>query len=309
MEWYYIVLICLGALIVLYFITTFYAYIKTFTNPKDRKMQNVENSLYKSYKEYFARRKEIFDSYKKEEISIQSRDNLTLRGIYVENKIKDKIVIIFHGFKSKGDSDILLSYDFYKLGYSMIIVDQRAHGKSDGKYIGMGILERFDVLEWIKYTINRFGENIKILLGGTSMGSATIMMASELIKDEQVKGIVADCGFSSCYDEVRFCLSKLPSFPIMQTINLYSRLFAKYDMRKVTSKDSLSKSDIPIFITHGKNDTFVPCINAEICYNASRSKIKDMVCFDNSIHASSYADHSDEYDKKVREFLGKIDFW
>ena len=140
MEWYYIVLICLGALIVLYFITTFYVYIKTFTNPKDRKMQNVENALYKSYKEYFARRKEIFDSYKKEEISIQSRDNLTLRGIYVENKIKDKIVIIFHGFKSNGDSDILLSYDFYKLGYSMIIVDQRAHGKSDGKYIGMGIL-------------------------------------------------------------------------------------------------------------------------------------------------------------------------
>ena len=116
MELYYIVLICLGALIVLYFITTFYAYIKTFTNPKDRKIQNVENSPYKSYKEYFARRKEIFDSYKKEEISIQSRDNLTLRGIYVENKIKDKIVIIFHGFKSKGDSDILLSYDFYKLG-------------------------------------------------------------------------------------------------------------------------------------------------------------------------------------------------
>ena len=68
MEWYYIVLICLGALIVLYFITTFYVYIKTFTNPKDRKMQYVENSLYKSYKEYFARRKEIFDSYKKVEI-------------------------------------------------------------------------------------------------------------------------------------------------------------------------------------------------------------------------------------------------
>lgn len=308
MEWYYIILICFGGLIVLYFVATLIAYFKTFTNPKSRKMQNVDNSPYKSYKEYFVKRREIFDTYKKEDISIKSRDNLTLRGIYVENEIKDKIVIIFHGFKSKGDSDILFSYDFYKLGYSLIIVDQRAHGKSDGKYIGMGILERYDVLEWIKYAINRFGDNISILLGGTSMGSATIMMASELIKDKQVKGIVADCGFSSCYDEVRFCLRKLPSFPIMHTINLYSRLFAKYDMKKVTSKKSLENSKIPLLITHGKNDTFVPCNNAEICYNASKSEIKEMYFFDDSIHATSYADHSEEYDKRVRDFLNKIDF-
>ena len=162
--------------------------------------------------------------YKKEPISVKSRDNLTLRGVYIENKIKDKLVIIFHGFKSQGESDILMSYDFLKLGYSAIIVDQRGHGKSDGKYIGMGILERYDVLTWIDYAINRFGKDIKILLDGTSMGGTTVMMSSELIKAKQVKGIVADCGFSSCYDEVRYCLRKLPSIPIMQTVNLYSKL-------------------------------------------------------------------------------------
>ena len=308
MECYHYILIALAFLLIIYFITTFIAYYKTFTNPKSRKMKKVKNSPYLPYKDFISKRKEEFESYNKEEVSIKSRDNLTLRGIYIENKVKDKIVLIFHGFKSKGDSDILLSYDFYKLGYSLLVVDQRGHGKSDGKYIGMGILERYDVLGWIEYAINRFGTNINILLGGTSMGSATIMMASELIKAKQVKGIIADCGFSSCYDEIKYCLKGLPSFPIMQTINLYSKLFAKYNMKETTAEKSLANSDIPILIVHGKKDSFVPCTNANKCYDASKSQIKELVCFDNSIHGTSYADNTKEYDKKVSIFLKQINF-
>ena len=127
-------------------------------------------------------------------------------------------------------------------------------------------------------------------------------------KPKQVKGIVADCGFPSCYDEVRYCLRKLPSFPIMQTVNLYSKLFAKYDMKEITSEKSLANSEIPILLVHGKKDDFVPYTNCEKCYNASKSKIKDYILFDNAIHASSYADNSSQYDDKVKNFLEKIDF-
>ena len=308
MEWYVYLLLAVVFLIVVYFISTFIAYKKAFTNPKSRKVQNIDNTPYKAYKEFIGKQKELYEAYKKEPISVNSKDNLTLRGVYIENKIKDKIVIIFHGYKSNGESDILMSYDFLKLGYSAIVVDQRGHGKSDGKYIGMGILERYDVLTWIDYAIDRFGENIEILLNGISMGAATVMMASELVKSKQVKGIVADCGFSSCYDEVRYCLRKLPSFPIMQIVNLYSRIFAKYDMKETTSAKSLANSEIPILLVHGKKDDFVPCDNLEKCYNASKSKIKDSICFENAIHASSYADNSKQYDVKVEKFLEKINF-
>lgn len=308
MEWYFWMIIGILSAIILYFLVTFLIYRKVFTNPKSRKIQNVNNSPYKTYIDFFKKRKEVYDSYKKEQVSIKSNDGLTLSGVYIENEHNDKLVIIFHGFKSRGDSDILLSYDFYHLGYSLLIVDQRGHGKSEGKYIGMGILERYDVLKWIDYALDRFGEDIKILLGGTSMGSASIMMASELIKSKAVKGIVADCGFSSCYDEVKYCIRKIPSFPIMQTINLYSKLFAKYDMRETTSEKSLSNSNIPILILHGKKDDFVPCVNAEKCFQASNSEIKDLLLFNNSIHATSYADNIEEYDRKVIEFLNKINF-
>ena len=101
MEWYIWVLIAILLLVVLDFVITFVVYFKTFTNPKSRKMQSVGNSPYKDYKDYFAKRREVYDTYNKEEISITSRDNLNLREVYNENKNKDKIVIDLNGFKTK----------------------------------------------------------------------------------------------------------------------------------------------------------------------------------------------------------------
>ena len=39
--------------------------------------------------------------------------------------------------------------DYYlKRGYRMLLVDERAHGDSEGEYIGFGCLDRFDGLKW-----------------------------------------------------------------------------------------------------------------------------------------------------------------
>ena len=230
MWWLYVILGFILLLVVVYFAIVIHLYKKTFTNTKVERQGIVinENSPYYAFKDHIVKYKQMFLDFNKKEVSIVSNDNLTLKGYFVENTIKDKVVIIFHGFKSKASGDFSLSYDYYKLGYSLLIVDQRAHGTSEGKYIGMGILERYDVLKWIDFVLDKCGENTSILLSGTSMGASTVMMASELINKSQVKGIVADCGFSSCFEEIRHCLKKVPYFPVMPTINLCSKIFAKY---------------------------------------------------------------------------------
>lgn len=296
-------------LIIMYFVIVFILYKKTFTNPKIKKSSSFnEHSPYYPYRDHIKKRKQDFEDYIKEDVSIVSNDNLTLRGYSIRNQKSDKVVIVFHGFKSKCNGDFCLSYDYYKHGYSLLLVDQRSHGRSDGKYIGMGILERYDCLKWIEFIIEKCGPNVSILLSGTSMGAATIMMASELIKVSNVKGIVADCGFSSCFDEIRYCLKKLPYFPIMPTINLYSRLFAKYDMKKVTSAKSLANSEIPLLIIHGDKDDFVPSINTKINYGASKAKVKEIYLVKDAIHAESYLKDKDAYEEKVLSFLNQINF-
>ena len=79
-------------------------------------------------------------------------------------------------------------------------------------------------------------------------------------------------------------------------------------MKETTSEKSLANSCIPIMIIHGKKDDFVPSTNAEKCYYASNSKVKELVYFDDSIHATCYADNTLEYDNRVRCFLEKISF-
>lgn len=310
MWWLYVILGFILLLVVVYFAIVIHLYKKTFTNTKVERQGIVinENSPYYAFKDHIVKYKQMFLDFNKEEVSIVSNDNLTLRGYFVENKIKDKVVIIFHGFKSKASGDFSLSYDYYKLGYSLLIVDQRAHGTSEGKYIGMGILERYDVLKWIDFVLDKCGENTSILLSGTSMGAATVMMASELINKSQVKGIVADCGFSSCFEEIRHCLKKVPYFPVMPTINLCSKIFAKYDMKKVTAEKSLANSKIPLLVIHGENDDSVPSYHSKRCYEASISEIKDCLFIEGAYHASSFVLATELYDQKVRSFLEKINF-
>ena len=310
MWWLFVVLGFFLVLIIVYFVVVIHLYKKTFTNTKVERQGIVinENIHYYVYKDHIVKYKQMFLDFKKENVSVISRDNLTLRGYFVENKIKDKVVILFHGFKSKAAGDFTLSYDYYQLGYSLLIVDQRAHGTSDGKYIGMGILERYDVLKWIDFVLDKCGENTSILLSGTSMGASTVMMASELINKPHVKGIVADCGFSSCFDEIRHCLNKVPYFPVMPSINLCSKILAKYDMKKVTAEKSVANSKIPLLVIHGNDDDFVPSYNSKKCYEASISDVKDFLFVDGAFHAASYVMATKLYDQKVRSFLTKINF-
>ena len=77
------------------------------------------------------------------------------------------------------------------------MTDARAHGKSEGEYIGFGVLDRFDAKKWIDYAIERFGENVNIFLHGESMGGATVLMAGGLNLPKNVKGIISDCPITS----------------------------------------------------------------------------------------------------------------
>ena len=139
-----------------------------------------------------------------EDVWIRSEDSLKLHGTYfqgagnVEEKKCKKAVICFHGYTSQGLADYGSISNYYlKRGYNVLLVDQRSHGQSEGKYIGFGCKDRYDAYRWIEWVIGQEGENVQILLHGNSMGGATVLMASGLDLPQQVKGIIADCPFTS----------------------------------------------------------------------------------------------------------------
>ncbi len=244
-----------------------------------------------------------------EDISMKSPDGLTLKAWYVPaEQPTNKFIICVHGYNCNGPDECSHILKFYRnvRGYNYFLPDLRGHGRSEGNRIGFGYLDSKDILNWIDYLIKRFGEDIEILLYGISMGAATVMTVNESNPPEQVKLVIEDCGFTNAYEEmVNTVKDKLGmNLPFLVSLgNIWCRLLAGYDLKK--DADPLGKMKYaknPVLFIHGDADTFVPTYMCHKLYDACPTA-KDKLIVPGAVHAFSYYDAKEEYEKKVSEFI------
>ena len=190
----------------------------------------------------------------------------------------------------------------------LLMPDARAHGESEGEYIGFGCLDRQDALGWINWMIQELGEDVKIMLHGTSMGGATVLMTSGLELPANVKGIVSDCGFTSPKEVFTYVLNHmyhLPAFPAIQGADLLNKKLAGYGMDECNAKYEVEKAKVPILFIHGSADTFVPCNMCHEIYDHCSSP-KRKVIIEGAAHAESYYKDMETYEKALTEFTEEI---
>ncbi len=245
-----------------------------------------------------------------EDVYIQSDDGLKLHGTYFPaQESSKKVVICFHGYTSNGVSGFIgLSNYYLPRGYDMLLVDQRAHGESEGEYIGFGCLDRKDALQWIQYTQKRLGEDCQILLHGTSMGGATVLMTSGLELPSSVKGIISDCAFTSAWDVFTHVLKNeyhLPARPIMETADQMVKTRAGYGLRECNAAEEVKKATVPILFIHGDEDSFVPCWMCEKIYENCASR-KEKLIVHGAGHCESHYMATEEVENKLTEFLESV---
>lgn len=252
---------------------------------------------------------ERFHSLPKERVSIRSFDGLNLVGYYFPCPRKTKrYALLMHGYNSCGKNDFGVAIDsIHEMGLNLLIPDQRAHGESEGKYIGFGILERFDCKAWCEYLVERFGKDIQIAVGGISMGATTVLMASGLDLPEQVKCIYADCGFTSPLAELKHIqnhLLHLPAAGMLFGAGIICRLVAGYNVKELTTADALKKAKKPILFIHGKKDRLVPYQFSLENYEACASD-KELFLVEEGLHGTSFFADNEGYRKKLKEFIDK----
>ena len=216
---------------------------------------------------------------------------------------------VLHGYTSQGMSDYIgLSGYYLKHGFAMFLPDARAHGQSEGEYVGFGCLDRYDLLGWIHWIVERCGEDVQILLHGTSMGGATVLMASGLKLPPQVKGIVSDCGFTSpkaVFTHVLHSMYHLPAFPMIPIASAVNRRKAGYGLDDCNAAREVRKAKVPVLLIHGSADSFVPCRMCEEIYENCASPKKKLI-IEGAAHAESYYKDPENYEKALDEFIGGI---
>lgn len=279
------------------------------TNAKRDRTQKMAGTDWDLYIPTIRAAKEWLQEQPGEEVWITSRDGLSLYGKFFPCGDSKKTVICFHGYTSEGINDYSTLAKFYlKNGFNLLLVDQRAHGQSEGTYIGFGCLDRFDAKDWIDYVVRRQGEDCRILLHGDSMGAATVLMTAGLELPPQVKAAVSDCAFTSAWDVFSAVLKNmyhLPPFPIMQIANQMVKKRAGYELDECNARNEVGRTRLPILFIHGAEDSFVPCSMVHELYDACRSE-KRLVIVEGAGHVESCYKNPEKYEEAVSSFIFPI---
>lgn len=288
---------------------TVYFFQFTILRKENSTIQNDTGTNWDNYIGIIKNGKEWLDNQHTEKVSITSSDGLNLCATFLPAMTKTKkTVIAFHGYKSKGSNDYAVISEFYHAqGYNVLIVDNRAHGESEGKYIGFGCLDRKDCLKWVEYAKNRFGDDSIIFLHGISMGAATVVMASGEELPSCVKGIISDCAFTSAWDIFKYILKRdyhMPPFPLLYTTSYLTKFLAGYGFRDCSSLDQVKKAKVPFLFIHGSDDNFVPTKMSKQLYDACPTD-KNLIIVEGASHAESYYADTDTYEKEIGKFLNK----
>lgn len=268
-----VLIVIVGLACTIYFSARYFVRLTILRKPTATLENNINaNTNWEQHIDFISKRKEWLLQQKMEDVFIKSDDNLKLHATLLRSKSNKNCVICFHGYTGKGLNDYGSIAKFYiEQGFNMLIVDERAHGDSEGTYIGFGVLDRYDVVKWVEYAIKRFGNDVNIMLHGDSMGATTVLLASGLNLPKNVKAIVADCGFTSAYDVFSHILKRdyhIPKFPIMNVTEIMKRKKAGYGYNDASTLDAVASTDIPILFVHGDKDDFVPIWMSEKNYEA-----------------------------------------
>lgn len=262
-----------------------------------------EAEKYVEYTKYVQKTIKEIQKVPFEEMRIQSRDGVELYGRYYHRKDGAPIILMFHGYRSSCLRDAMGAFRFTEeCGYNILMVNQRAHRNSGGKTITFGVKERYDCLDWILHLRNTFGEDTKMFLIGLSMGASTVMMASGLDLPENVRGIIADCGYSSPKEILQSVIKdmKLPVGLAYFCVRLSARIYGKFDLHEVSAAEALAKTKIPVLFIHGEEDHYVPCEMSRKNYEACASE-KELLIVPGADHGMSYMTDTEKY---VETFVG-----
>jgi len=306
-----ILLILLAVLILLLAaVTVFFFYFAHGRNfPDLASLVPQDNPVFQSYMELEARGRTWLETQETEQVSVTSYDGLQLQAVYAPAENAKACVILMHGYRSNGLRDFGGLLSFYgEKGYSVLLVDQRACGKSEGKYITYGVKERQDALTWAQYIHQRYDGQLPVILHGLSMGGATVMMAAELPLPDSVVGIISDCGFTSPYEIMAHCSRswfRLPPFPILDFFSLIAKPLVGIDYRDCDTRDILAESEYPLLLIHGGKDTFVPTRMSEENFSAAKN-CKGLLIVDEATHALSYMEDPDAYEQAVSAFMDDV---
>ena len=265
---------------------------------------NLEGS--KQYIGFEDRIKDLITNLKNEpykDAYVDSFDGKKLHARRYDNPLSNRVAILCHGYRGTAYRDFCGgAREVLDKGMNMLLIDQRAHGSSEGHSITFGVRETKDVLKWIEYARKEFGEEKQIILIGISMGAFTVLNCADKVPENTL--IIADCPYASPKEILINSIKsiKLPVWLFYPLTNFASILFGHTNLNKVSAYDSIKNTKCKVLIIHGDNDSVVPYECSKKLAETYPDKIRYEL-FHTADHGMSYVVDTERYKKIINEFL------
>lgn len=215
-------------------------------------------------------------------------------------------VICCHGYGSRPADMGIYGLNFKRMGFNTVFPSLNGHYNSENRGISMGWLDRLLITAWVKYIVEN-NPDAQIILHGVSMGSAAVMMATGERMPENVKCCVADCGYTSVWDEFSVKIREylhLPIFPFLYCARDAARIRGKFDFKKASALEQVQKSVTPTLFIHGDKDVFVPFWMQHPLYSKAVCE-KEKLVVPGAAHAISAYVNPELYWGTVERFTAK----
>lgn len=242
-----------------------------------------------------------------EEVEIKSLDGFKLKGFFYKSNSSNKLIIFVHGYTANHYIGFQFLDLYIEEGFNVLLVDERGHGESEGKFATYGINEREDIKLWINFMRSKLSDLEVIGLHGQSMGAATALMYVGKFND--VDFIIADCPYSEGEELLKYQfkeIGKLPPTPVYMAVNKIIKSRCGFSMEDVSPISDIRECSTPILFIHGKSDHTIPYSMSQEMYKIRKNKMDRILLVDDADHVMSYAKGKSDYNKILKEYLQSI---
>ncbi len=248
----------------------------------------------------------------KEDWTITSADNLELYGVhYTPENSNDKWVVLVHGYGCNYESMNPFATFYLANNYNVLMIDQRAAGKSEGTWLTMGVAESQDVALWTQEIASRYPDS-KITLHGVSMGAATALLAAARSDIKNVTSIVEDCGYSDVLKTFDTIVSSHPelvalgiSSEIIPLTDPVAESLTGYYLHDAAPIDSIATVKKPTLFISGDDDGVAPVSMLHELYDESGAEVKEKFIVKGAGHARAGLNDPVGYSNAVFRFVAE----